>query len=472
MIPIRTVFCVLAAICLLSMTCGRIVRREPDGCDDNDISTQQLKQKIDSMSEDVDKIISYVLDGEEKHKTYDELAFFCDNFGPRLSGSKSLESAISYLENKMRNSSKLDIIAEKALIPKWEVLKQEAEIVQPRLHKMSIATLGGSVSTNGVLDGTVQLVHSFEELDSLGREVAGKIVVFNYNFTTYGESVKFRTGGAKRASKYGAAAALIRSVTPFSINSPHAGMGSRSIPTAAITVEDADFIERLTRRGKVIKLRLLIETKTYDDVESFNLIADIAGTKRPNEVVFVSGHMDSWYNTDGAMDDGGGMMISYKALDVLKKLNLRGERTMRAILWTAEEPGLIGALQYFKNHKHELDNFKAVIESDEGTFTPLGFGYKNVGRKGRCALTHMLSLTKRLGTNRLTDQYEGSDIEVFSDAGVPGLSLYNENSKYFYFHHTSGDSMTVEDPDALDRSTALFASTLYVLANLDIDLRN
>lgn len=470
----------LIAICLVPvfMAINLPLGRDADSigpaneCESNEIFTRNIKQQIESMSKDVDKIIDEILFGKEKHTTYEELALFCDKFGPRLSGSDSLTKAIEYMKNKMRNESKLDVRAEKAMIPKWEVSRQDAEMIEPRRHKMSIMTLGGSVSTVGELTAEVQLVHSFDELKRLGSQIAGKIVVFNYNFTSYGESVKFRTQGAKEAAKWGASAALVRSVTPYSIYSPHAGMASKSIPTAAITVEDAELIERIIRRGQAVWIHLAIETKSYDDVESFNLVGDIAGSESPQQVVLVSGHMDSWYNTDGAMDDGGGMMISYKALDVLKKLNMTAKRTMRTVLWTSEEFGLIGAQQYFKDHKHELDNFKAVIESDEGTFTPLGLGYKNVGKLGRCTLRHMLRLTKRLGTHKLIDQYEGSDIELFSDAGVPGLSLLNENSKYFYYHHTSGDSITVEDPDALDRSTALFASTLYVLANLDIDLRD
>lgn len=445
---------------------------QKDECDSHPLFTQIVKQQINSMGRDVDRIIDEILHGKEKHTTYDELALFCDKFGPRLSGSDSLAKAIDYMKNKMRNQSRLDVKAEKAMIPKWEVLRQDAEMIEPRRHKMSIMTLGGSVSTVGELTGEVQLVHSFDELKRLGSEVAGKIVVFNYNFTTYGESVKFRTQGAKEAARWGASAALVRSVTPYSIYSPHAGMATKSIPTAAITVEDAELIERIIRRGQKVWIHMAIETKSYDDVESYNLVGDIVGSERPEHVVLVSGHIDSWYNTDGAMDDGGGMMISYKALDVLRKLNMTAKRTMRAVLWTSEEFGLIGAQQYFKDHRHELDNFKAVIESDEGTFTPLGLGYKNVGRLGRCTLRHMLKLTKRLHTHRLSDNYEGSDIELFSDVGVPGLSLLNENSKYFYYHHTAGDSITVEDPDALDRSTALFASTLYVLANLDINLRD
>lgn len=432
----------------------------------------QIQQRIQSLKSDVDKIIELVEHGEEAGKTWEELALFCDTFGPRMSGSQALDKAIDYLKTKMRDQSKLNVTAEPAMIPKWEVYNQWAEMIEPRNHKMSILTLGSSVSTpNGTLEGEVIMVHDFTELDHLNTRVRDKIVVFNYKFKSYEKSVVYRTQGALRAAKYGASAALIRSVTPFSIYSPHAGMASKSIPTAAITCEDADLMERLIKRGSTVKLRLHIETKHFDDVQSFNLLGDITGTSRPNEVVFVSGHMDSWYNTDGAVDDGGGMMISLRALDILNKLNLRGERTMRAILWTSEEFGLIGAQQYFNNHKNELQNFKAVIESDMGTFAPLGLGFKNLGQLGQCVLWESLKLTQKIGINELSSRYEGSDIELFSDAGVPSLSLFNENSKYFYFHHTSGDSVTVENPQDLDRATILFATTAYVLSRLvDVDL--
>lgn len=441
-------------------------------CDSID-KFSDLKREIRALKEDVDKILDLVVNGTERHSTWNELALFCDTFGPRLSGTPALVDAINYMTKKMRVDSKLRVTSEKAMIPNWRVGGQWAEITEPVKHRMSILALGGSVATNGTLEAEVVVVHSFDELKQLGEasEIKDKIVVFNYKFVNYPESVAYRTGGALKAAAYGARAALIRSVTPFSIYSPHAGAGSRSIPTAAITLEDADLIQRWTDRNRLIKLALFIDTKQYEDAESFNTLGDIVGTEKPDDIVFVSGHIDSWYNTPGAMDDGGGMMISYKALDVLKKLNLKAKRTMRAILWTAEEPGLIGAKQYFDNHKHELDKFKAAIESDEGTFRPLGLSFKNVGPLGQCVLRETLKLTSSIGTETLDDKYEGSDIELFSDAGVPGLSLKNENSKYFFFHHTSGDSITVENPDDLDKSTALFATVTYVLANLDFDLR-
>lgn len=436
--------------------------------------TQELRQEIQSKSGDVKRIMDLVLNGPERHSTYNELSLFCDTFGPRLSGSDSLAQSIDYMMKKMKQDGELDVRAEKVLIPKWEVKKQWAEMVEPVQHPMFILALGTSVGTNNqTFEAEVVMVHSFDELDRKGDQglLTGKIVVFNYNFTVYGESVKFRTNGALRASKYGAAAALIRSVTPFSIYSPHTGMGSRSIPTVAITVEDANLIERWLNRNKKVVIKLFIDAKNYDDVESHNVIGDIKGSSKPEEVIVVSGHIDTWYNTQGAMDDGGGMMISYKALDILSKLNLRPKRTVRAILWTSEEFGLIGAQQYFKDHKHELKNFKVVMESDLGTFTPKGLSHKNFSPLGRCIVKEVLNLTAAIGTTQLDSNYEGSDVEVFSDVGVPGLSLANDNANYFYYHHSSADTISLENPDDLDKSTILWAVASYVLADLSVDIR-
>jgi carboxypeptidase Q len=437
------------------------------------VEFQQVSSQIRALQDDVTKIIRYTTEGPGRGSTYDELARFVDTFGPRMSGSPALEQAVDYLKAKMLNDTRLVVSAEPVMVPNWELLSQSCEISAPRRHQMSILTLGQSVSTNGTLEAAVVLVRDFDELEQLGQadKLRNKIVVYNFKWVNYPISVKYRTQGALMAAKYGAAAALVRSVTPFSINSPHTGAGSKSIPTACITVEDANLIERWLGRNQTLTIKLNIQTRHHPDAKSYNLVGDIRGRTRANEVVFVSGHMDSWYVTNGAMDDGGGMMISYKALDVLSKLNLTAERTMRAVLFTAEEPGLVGAEQYFKQHKHELDNFKAVIESDLGTFTPLGLGYTNLGKLGKCVMHELLALTSAIGTTQLSDKYEGSDIELFSDVGVPGLSLLNENSKYFYYHHTAGDSLDLEDPVALDKCTALFASTVYVLANLNVDLR-
>lgn len=436
--------------------------------------TQELRDEIASKAKQVNMMIDLVLNGKEKHSTYNELATFCDAFGPRLSGSKSLAAAIDYMSRKMVHESQLVMRNEKVMIPRWEIGQQWAEMVRPVKRPISILALGYSVGTNNeTLEAEAVIVNSFDQLDKMGSAdlLRGKIVVFNYNFTRYGESVKYRSMGAQQASKYGAAAALIRSVTPFSIYSPHTGAGSKSIPTAAITLEDADMFQRWHNRGKKIVLKVFMDAQNYPDVESVNIVGDIVGSSKPDEVVLVSGHIDSWYNTEGAMDDGGGMMISYKALDLLRKLNLRARRTVRAVLWVSEEFGLIGAQQYIKNHRHELDKFKIVMESDLGTFAPQGLSITNASPLLQCVVGEVLKLTESINTTQLDNNYEGSDIEVFTDLGVPGLSLKNANDKYFMFHHTSGDSITLENPDDLDRTTILWAAASYVLADLSIDLK-
>lgn len=470
-------FLLLATGCLLasghstSSKKGTIRFNETD-CEQVAGFTDSLKREIKSKADNVKRIIDLVLTGSERHSTYDELALFCDTFGPRMSGSKSLSDAIDFMANKMKAAG-LSVNLEPAMIPRWEIGEQHAELTSPVRHNMSILALGYSVGTNGSIEAEVVVVHSFDELEELAEagQIRDKIVVYNYEFTTYGQSVKFRSSGAKRAAKYGAVAALVRSVTPYSIYSPHAGAGSRSIPTAAITTEDADLIERWNKRGKKMTIKLLIDSKNYEDVQSYNVVGDIKGSERPDQIVLVSGHTDSWYNTQGAMDDGGGMMISYKALDVLSKLKLQSKRTIRAVLWTSEEFGLIGAQQYFNNHKHELDKFVVVMESDLGTFRPLGLSYTNMKPLGQCVVSEVLKLLGKIGTTRLDSDFEGSDIELFTDAGLPGLSLMNDNSQYFHYHHTSGDSISLEDPNNLDMATILWAASSYVLADLSVDLR-
>lgn len=462
---------ILCSDCQVSAARDRKRRGFSADCSSVTGFTQKLQDQIKSKAEDVQKIIDYLTKGEGKHTTYDELANFVDTFGPRLSGSESLDRAVKYMENKLSTEAKVKTSRAKAMIPKWEVHKQWAEIVKPVRHPMNILALGTSVGTNGTIEAEVEIIHTFDELDTKGKkgDIKGKIVVYNYKWTSYGESVSFRSQGAKRAAEYGARAALIRSVTPFSIGSPHAGMASRTIPTAAITLEDADKLQRWANRKQRTTIKLYIDSQNFDDAESANLIGDIEGTDKPEEIVLVSGHMDSWYNTDGAMDDGGGMMISYKAVETLNKLGLKGKRTMRAALWTSEEFGIIGAQQYFKDNKDQLDKFKIVMESDLGTFTPIGLSFKNFGPVGQCVVKEALKMTSAIKTTSLDSNYEGSDIEVFSDVGVPGLSLANQNDKYFWYHHTAGDSMTMQDPDALDKCTALWASSLYVLASVDVD---
>ena len=184
------------------------------------------------------------------------------------------------------------------------------------------------------------------------------------------------------------------------------------------------------------------------------------------QVVLVSGHLDSWDVGQGAMDDGGGAFISWQALSVVRQLNLKPKRTMRMVLWTGEEEGLLGAQQYYNRHKANAGNFSLVMESDIGTFTPLGISFKG-GKKAAAVMKEIMTLLNPINASKLTVTEVDGDITFWIRDGVPGGSLDNANQKYFYFHHTNGDTMTVEDPDNLDLCAAVWAVVAYSVANLD-----
>ncbi|VEN50887.1 unnamed protein product [Callosobruchus maculatus] len=225
-------------------------------------------------------------------------------------------------------------------------------------------------------------------------------------------------------------------------------------------------LQRYQDRGEKIIMQVNIQTKEYPNTVSRNVVAEVKGKEKPEKTVLVSGHIDSWDVGVGALDDGGGAFISWNALSVLRKLNLEAKRTVRAVLWTGEELGLIGVHAYNKAHKHELDNFTFVMESDEGTFTPLGLEY-NTGTKGGCILKEIVQLFSSINATQVkyNGNGVGSDITIWSGK-IPTASLLNANQNYFWYHHSKADTMDVLDSDTLDRCTALWTSVAYIIADL------
>jgi len=317
----------------------------------------------------------------------------------------------------------------------------------------------------------VIVVHSFDELDKVAASVKGKIVVYDVAYISYGITVIYRTTGAIRAAKYGAVAALVRSITPFSIASLHTGMTTYDnsvpkIPTAAITIEDAQMFSRMQNRGQKITLRIKMDHQQFPDVISRNIIAEIRGSTHPDQVIIMGGHIDSWDVGQGAMDDGGGAFVSWQAISVMRRLGLRPKRTIRVIMWTCEEFGGQGAQYYYEQHKKETPNVILAIESDIGTFTPTGFGFSGTSK----AYSIIQSLATNLGpinASVITVGGGGTDIDPWMRAGVPGMSLNNQNEKYFFFHHSDGDMMTVMDPHDMDLCSATMAVMSYLVADLD-----
>lgn len=361
-------------------------------------------------------------------------------------------------------------------VPLWERGAESLTMLEPRKMKMNILGLGKSVKTpiNG-LTAEVVVISDFDQLENTpDEEIKDKIVLYVPIYTTYSETVKYRTHGATKASAKGAVASLVRSIAPFSIASPHTGSqtygdGVEPIPTAAVTLEDADLITRLSRRGEKVKLHLLMYS-TLETRVSRNTLIDLKGSKDPEKLVIVSGHIDSWDVGQGAMDDGGGLFVSWAAPVILKRLNLIPKRTIRAIFWTAEELGLVGAYAYEKAHRHESHNINFIMESDEGTFAPLGLAVGG-NQKTRCIVAEILKLFQSINASTVVeDDSPGSDITVFTSKGIPGASLHNDNAKYFWFHHTEGDTMNVETPENLDLGAAFWTAVAYIIADLSIDI--
>lgn len=262
----------------------------------------KLLNEIQSYQPIVNKIAQEILNGNYSGDTWNSLSEFIDKFGPRFSGTKSLESSIDYMVDKLKEVGLENVHTENATIPRWQRGFESATLITPHEQNLPILGFGFSVGTpRGGIIGDVVVVESFDEFDKLDENVVrGKIVVFVPEWVSYGVTVKYRSKGASEASKKGAIAALVRSITPFSIGSPHTGMqtyeGVVKIPVAALTVEDAEMLLRLYRRRQRISIRLEMEDRNLDPYVSRNTISELQGRTQPidRNVVVVSGHLDSW----------------------------------------------------------------------------------------------------------------------------------------------------------------------------------
>jgi carboxypeptidase Q len=403
---------------------------------------------------------------------WDRLAFMTDTFGPRLSGSANLDATLRWAEAEMKKDGLENVHLEPVMVPQWVRGDESLEILEPFPNKVPILGLGGSVSTRpeGV-SGELMVVKSFEELTARKEEARGRIVLFNVVYTTYGETVRYRGGGASAAAKVGAVAALVRAVGPPGMRTPHTGgmryeEGAPKIPTAAIPTEDADRFDRMAKRGQKVVLRLKMDARFLEDAPSANLVGELRGTEKPEEVVLLGGHIDSWDPGTGAMDDGGGCVVTWEALRLLKKLGLKPKRTIRVVLFTNEENGLAGGNAYRDAHRSELEKHVLALESDSGVFKPRGFGFTG-SDAARKTLTEIASLLKPLGADTIGPQGGGADIgPSVAAAKIPSASLEVEGSRYFLLHHTPADTVDKLDPKDLADNAAAIAFLAFVVADL------
>jgi len=403
---------------------------------------------------------------------WDRLAVLTDTIGHRLSGSPALERAIQWAVAEMTRDGLENVRAERVMVPKWVRGQESAEIVEPAHHAMVMLGLGDSVGTKGEgVQGEVLVVDSFEELDAKASAARGRIVLFNVPFTSYGETVRFRAGGPSRAARHGAVAALVRAVGPPGLRTPHTGAlqyasDAPKIPAAAISTEDADRIERMTEGNNKVVVRLKMEAHFEADAESANVVGEIRGRELPDEVVVVSGHLDSWDVGAGATDDGGGCVVTWEALRLMKKLNLRPRRTVRVVLFTNEENGGRGGQAYRDQHRAELAKHVMMLESDGGVFRPLGVGFTG-SDAARDTVKAIATLLTGIAADQVSAGGGGADIgPSVQEAHIPAMSLDVDGSKYFLIHHTPADTIDKIDPVEMAKCAAVVAVMAYVIADL------
>jgi carboxypeptidase Q len=407
------------------------------------------------------------------HDAYARLTELVDRFGNRVSGSVALEQALDWILDEMEADGLDNVTADPVMIPHWVRGNESLEMTLPRAQSLPMLGLGGSIATPpGGIRAEVLVVGSFDELEARADEAHGKIVLFDVPFTTYGETVVYRTQGAIAAGRVGAAASLIRSVTPYSQKTPHTGNSSYAddvprIPHAAITVEDAELLHRMQDRGVRIELLLKMEAQMLPDAPSRNVMAEITGSEFPNEVVVLGGHTDSWDVGQGAMDDAGGVVAAWEAVRLMKELGLRPRRTIRVVGWTSEDNGVPGQPEYARMHAQE--DHVLAMESDGGVFEPLGFGFTG-SEEAFGMITEIGTLLDRIGSGEMVRGGGGADIGPLMATGVPGMGLNVDGTRYFWYHHTDSDTIDKLDPDEVALCVATMAVMAYVVADMEVKL--
>ena len=423
---------------------------------------------------------------------YRQVAHLADNIGPRLSGSAQAAKSVEYVANELKAIG-CEVQLEKVMVPHWVRGEETAALIEfpgqarNTTQKIVLCALGGSVATppEGI-EADVIDVRNFDELKSMPRQkVAGKIVLFNYPFDkqmaaegrggeAYGEAVVYRSNGPSAAARQGAVACLIRSVGGADYRLPHTGMtdyakDAPKIPAGAVTAEDADLIVDLLRQGPV-KMKLVLTPETLPDIESANVIADIKGSEHPEQVVIVSGHLDSWDLGTGAIDDGAGVAVSMEAANLIQKLRLKPKRTIRVIAWMNEENGEAGSKQYAKDHEKEIQNHFAAMETDGGAGHPIGVNIK-ANPEVKKMFAPVANILQESGAGILDlVEHCGADIEPLEKASVPAFSPIQDNRFYFNYHHTAADTLDKIVPKELAENSAVVAVVAYALANMETPL--
>lgn len=416
-----------------------------------------------------------------------ELRHLTDNIGPRLAGSPQAQKAVEYVADELRALG-AQVSLEKTTVPHWVRGEETAQLTawpgqaEGTTQKIVLTALGGSVATpSSGIDAPVVVVNSFAELKSLPENaVQGKILVLNEHFDkrlaaqgqggdAYEQAVVYRGAGPMVAARHGAVAVLVRSVGGSEYRIPHTGLTQYSstipkIPAAAVTAEDADLLANLTAQGPVT-MHLTLTPQTLPPAPSYNVIADWKGSERPDEVVIVSGHLDSWDLATGAIDDGSGVAAAMEAIHLMKQLGIHPRRTIRFVAWMAEEEGSQGAQSYSHDHAAEIEHHVGAIESDLGAGHPTGILYAGKSELQKW-LRPVSDVLLPIGAATVGSGEEtGADIDFLTARGIPTFAPNQDSRFYFNYHHTPADTFDKVNPEELKENAAVMSVLAYALAD-------
>ena len=437
-------------------------------------SFSAFSQESDSVV--IKKIFDAVLSKGEAYKT---LTYLTKSIGPRLSGSDGAAKAVQYTKKTMEGYQFDKVFLQDVMVPHWVRGKKEEAYIESGKQKIKvpIVALGGSVATPiaGIKAEIIE-VKSFEELKALGTEkVKGKIVLFNRpmdatktnTFAAYAGANNQRGGGASEAAKYGAVGAIVRSLTTLQDDNPHTGgmryaTGVPMIPTAAISTNGANLLSKILQENPKTQFYFKQNCETLPDAPSHNVVGEIKGSEKPDEIIVVGGHLDSWDLAEGAQDDGAGCVQSIEVLRVLKALGIKPKRTIRAVMFMNEENGLRGGTKYADLAKQNNEKHIAAVESDNGGFTPRGFGM--VGTDAQIAkITVYKKLLAEYGLNEIGRGSGGADIGPLGQQGTLLIGFKPDSQRYFDFHHAQTDKLEAVNERELNLGAASMAALIYLI---------
>jgi hypothetical protein len=438
-------------------------------------------QELNDHKVFIDKVYNEALSNGQ---TYEWLDYLSNEIGGRLSGSINYDRSVKWGKDELNLIGIDSVWLQPVMIPKWvRGTPEYAHIESSPGNTISvpIAALGGSISTPSIgISANVIEVKSFDELNNIGKDsISGKIIFFNRKmdptlintFQSYGRSVNQRTQGAAKAARLGAIGVIVRSMTTSLDDYPHTGSMyydglklNERIPAAAISTNGAELLSSMLSLNPNIKFFFRQNSKNFPDVLSYNVIGQIDGSERSDEIIVVGGHLDSWDLGDGSHDDGAGIVQSMEVLRILKSLNYKPKRTIRVVLFANEENGLRGGNKYAELAKKNNETHFFALESDAGGFTPRGFSF-DTSESEFNSLKEFKHLFKEYGADNFIIGGSGADIGPLKDNKIILAGLRPDPQRYFDYHHAASDTFDKINKRELELGAAAMTALVYLLDN-------